>query len=736
MTPETERGMVLHPHRTLFSEATQGETYLRGTEAKQILRNIFKQDPVIIPLRGYIQNDDYRRAKQPIATGWNSPDFLGLSEEKIDEHLQNGGWIGLKVPKGYIVVDVDDKDQGKLLSEILRAEGTHAYQIVTPNGWQFIFKDTGKIPKQTAKTLTKGLFVVDYRLAERGQIVIPTRNTLGRRWVEESLEHEPSELPLYLEPLKPVRKEEDVIPLPIEEGRRNEILFRHVSRLRDFLQDEGEIRRIVFWMNKWLCKPPLDEEEVEAILKLRPGYSYLRGQIEGTMEETAEDEDDFRPTDMWNAKMFAERYKGIVLWVPAWNKWMVYENGKWQEDNREKVLKMAKDLIVDYYRMASEIQDDKKRKALVKHALASESQRKIKAMIELAKSESAVEPETFDQDPFVINLKNGTFNLSTLEFAPHRAEDLITKQMNVEYNPKAECPRWEEFLRKIFQENEEMIDFVQRALGYSLTGDVSEDCLFICWGSGQNGKSTFFKTLMHIFGDYAKDTPSETFLLKKNDGIPNDIARLRGARLVVASETPEGRRINEVLIKKLTGRDKITARFLRQEFFEFEPTFKIWIITNHKPIVNENSFAFWRRIRLIPFTYTIKESERIPGYEKTLLEEKSGILNWMIEGYIKWRLDGGLKIPTAVKEATEEYQDEMDVLNAFIEECCEVGADKKVLNSDLYKAYKEWCDRNEENPMSKKSFSLRLQERGFKDKKFAHGKRGWIGLGLKEGQGG
>lgn len=706
--------------------------YCKGTEAKQFLKNIFEQDPIIIPLRGYIQNSEYKRAKQPLSPGWNR-DFPGLGEGEIEEHLQKGGWIGLRVPEGYIVVDVDDKDQGKLLSEILKAEGTNAYQIETPNGWQFIFRDTGKIQKQTAKTLTKALFVVDYRLAGRGLIVLPTFNTEGRRWIEESLEQKPSELPFYLEPLKTVKKDDDFIPLPIEEGRRNDTLFRHVSRLRDYIQDGEEVKRITFWINRWLCKPPLDKEEIEWIFTPRPGYSYLRGQGQfEDVKETIED-DDFRPTDMWNAKQFAERYKGTLLWVPKWGGWMVYENGKWQEDNRESVLKMAKDLIVSFYRMASEIGDSKRRKELVKHALASESQRKIKAMIELAKSELPVVPEVFDRDPFVLGTKNGTFDLKTLKFRPHSAEDLLTKQMNVEYDPEAECPRWKEFLKKIFQGDEELIDFVQRALGYSLTGDVSEDCLFICWGSGQNGKSTFFKTLMHIFGDYAKDTPTETFLIKKSDGIPNDIARLRGARLVIASETPEGRRINEVLLKKLTGRDKITARFLRQEYFEFEPTFKIWIATNHKPIVRENSFAFWRRIRLIPFTYTINEAERIPGYEKVLIEEKSGILNWMIEGYMKWRYHGGLTLPEAVKGATEEYRDEMDVLNDFIEECCEVGANKTVLTSDLYRTYKEWCERNEEVPLSKKAFSLRLQEKGFKDKKFTHGRRGWVGIGLKDG---
>mgnify|MGYP001206607304 CR=1 FL=1 len=687
---------------------------------KQQLKNLFNCETVLIPLRGYINNNDYSKAKTPIVVGWTTPEYKGLTTQEAEEHLAKGGWVGLRIPQGYILVDIDNKKHGELLNELLEKLNIKAFIIETPNGWQFFFRDNGKVKEQKVKTLTKGLFVVDYRLQEKGYTVLPTENTENRRWVYYDTYCDP--LPFFLEPLRPAK--DDNIDLPILQGARNDTLFRHVSRLRDYIKDEEEIRKTIYFIAEHLCNPPLSGKEVETITKPRPGYNY---ELPGGQVEL---KDGFRPSDVWNAENFAKKYQGKLLWCSSWGSWLVYENGKWKEDHKESVLRMAKELIMDYYRKASEMEDDQERKRLGKHALQSESQRRIKAMIELAKSELAITPEEFDKNPYIVNFLNGTLDLETFEFREHNPEDFLTKQMNVKYNPDADCPKWLDFLNLIFKGDQELIDFVQGALGYSLTGDVREDCLFICWGSGQNGKTTFLKTILEIWGDYGADTPTETFLSKKYEGVPNDIARLSGKRFVVASETPEGKRFNEVLIKKLTGRDRITARFLRQEFFEFEPTFKIWIITNHKPIVHESTKAFWRRIKLIPFTYTIPDDKKIPGYEKILLEERSGILNWVLEGFWKWKSEG-LRTPKAVQEATENYRDEMDILADFITECCEEGEGKSVLNSELYEAYKDWCFKNGEEPLSQRGFSLRLQERGYKNKKFSGGKRGWEGITLK-----
>lgn len=443
-------------------------------------------------------------------------------------------------------------------------------------------------------------------------------------------------------------------------------------------------------------------------------------------------ENEFRPTDSWNSQIFAETYKNKLLWCDRWNTWLRFE-GKWQKDDVKEVLKLAKQVVLKMYEEASRIEDDELRKKLVKHALQSEKRARLEAMIELAKPELAITPERFDKNPYLINLQNGTFDLNSFVFYEHKPEDYLSKMMNVSYNPDADCPRWKEFLNRIFCEQTEIIEFVQKALGYSLTGDTGEDCLFILYGTGSNGKSTFIKTITNIWGDYGLTTPIETFLVKNNAGIPNDIARMAGTRLVIASETPEDRSMNEVLVKLLTGRDKITARFLRQEYFEFEPTFKIWIIGNHKPIIREQTKAIWRRIRLIPFEYVFTEEDIIPNYENILLQEKEGIFNWILEGYQKWKVEG-LKPPEKIIKATEEYKSEMDIVGDFIEECCEVGKmEYSCTMKELYKAYCKWCEENGIKQMSQKGFSYRLEEKGFAKQKTRVGVV-WNRLKLKDGQ--
>jgi putative DNA primase/helicase len=318
-----------------------------------------------------------------------------------------------------------------------------------------------------------------------------------------------------------------------------------------------------------------------------------------------------------------------------------------------------------------------------------------------------------------------------MEFWEHRPEDLITKQMNVNYNPQATCPKWVAFLNKIFDQNQELIEYVQKAVGYSLTGDTGEDCLFVLYGTGQNGKTTFVKTLEDIWGDYAINTPVETFLAKQTGYIPSDIARLAGTRLAMAIEAPEGRSFNEVMIKQLTGRDTITARFLYQGWFDFETTFKIFIATNHKPVVRENSIAFWRRMRVLPFIVQITDEEKIEKYEKILLEEREGIFNWALEGFLKWQ-EEGLGIPKEVQLATQEYRDQMDVLGEFIEEKCVEDSIAKTTNKDLYGTYSKWCEENNEKPIDKRVFGRRLEERGYKAIRIGHKReRGWQGIGLK-----
>jgi putative DNA primase/helicase len=272
---------------------------------------------------------------------------------------------------------------------------------------------------------------------------------------------------------------------------------------------------------------------------------------------------------------------------------------------------------------------------------------------------------------------------------------------------------------------------MQRAVGYTLTGQTSEESLFLLYGLGANGKSTLLTVLRKVMGDYATVTPFSTFVEKKNDtGIPNDLAALKGARLVMASETKRSAPLAEAIIKQVTGRDPITARFLFGEYFTFVPEFKLWIATNHKPRIIGTDNGIWRRVKLIPFDVQIPDAEQDHHLDKKLEAELSGILNWALEGLRDWAANG-LGVPPSVKEATEEFRANEDVLGHFIGAECVVGEKAKVKSSELYGKYKDWAaGAGEKYRLTQKDFSIAMTERGWQVR-HTRGGNLWAGIGLK-----
>jgi len=274
-----------------------------------------------------------------------------------------------------------------------------------------------------------------------------------------------------------------------------------------------------------------------------------------------------------------------------------------------------------------------------------------------------------------------------------------------------------------------LISFLQRAIGYSLTGDTSEQCLFLLFGVGANGKSTLLNIISFLLGDFAQTATFDTFLLKNQErSINNDIARMQGNRFISAIEAEGERRLSEVLIKQLTGGDTITARFLFAEFFDFKPQFKIWLACNHKPIIKGTDHAIWRRIKLIPFNVTIPEADRDKYLTEKLQAELPGILAWSVQGCLEWQKEG-LKTPDEVKQATNEYQGDMDTIGAFLSECCILTPEVKAKASELYGAYKEWCEAGGEHTLSQRCFGLRLTEKGLERIKSSGNY--WKGIGIK-----
>jgi len=436
-------------------------------------------------------------------------------------------------------------------------------------------------------------------------------------------------------------------------------------------------------------------------------------------------------TDRGNALRLVTGHGADLRYCYEFGRWYAWQGTHFSWDITGEVERRAKDTVTGMLREAATLTDGEERKALAKHALKSESAGGLRAMIALTQSELpiAVRSEQLDADRMLFNTKGGTLETTTGQIREHRRADLITKVAPVVYDPDATCPTLDAFLERVLPDAE-VRSFVQRAAGYSLTGSTVERMMFVLHGVGRNGKSTLLEVLREVFGDYATVAPTELLLVKRNEGIPNDLARLKGARFVTAAETEKGRRMAEGIVKQITGGDTITARFLHAEFFEFSPQFKLWFSTNHKPVIQGTDEGIWDRICLVPFTVRIPDEEVDPDLPAKLRAETAGILNWLLKGLADWRA-GGLKPPAAVLAATESYRQEMDVLGAFFEEVCDEAPQFSATAKALYGAYKAWCGRSSEEPETQRAFGMRLTERGLTRHRKGSGYE-WLGIGIRK----
>ncbi len=408
------------------------------------------------------------------------------------------------------------------------------------------------------------------------------------------------------------------------------------------------------------------------------------------------------------------RHGHAFRYVPVWKSWLHYDGVRWARDEYGALPRTLVAMLRRIVEEANRLDNQEVRAKIIGHAIKCEAKNRIDAVCALARHVPGVSvPHTaFDAHPWLLNVANGTLNLETGRLQPHEPEDLLTKCSPVTYDPEALCAQWERFLLQIFAERLDLVSYVQRAVGYSLTGVTSEQCLQLMHGQGSNGKSTFLEVLQALFGDYGIQADFTTFLDAKNDGPRNDVARLAGARMVRSSEVGEGKRFNESLVKALTGSETVAARFLFSEAFEFRPTFKLWFAANHKPVIRGTDHAIWRRVRLIPFTVQFDGERRDKTLQEKLLAELPGVLAWAVAGCLLWR-EQGLAPPEDVTAATEDYRRESDVLGAFLDDCCELAPGLEVQSSDLYNAFRKWAKEHGEYELSMTVLGRRLDERGF-----------------------
>ncbi|MEZ8221830.1 phage/plasmid primase, P4 family, C-terminal domain-containing protein [Candidatus Fervidibacteria bacterium JGI MDM2 JNZ-1-D12] len=440
-------------------------------------------------------------------------------------------------------------------------------------------------------------------------------------------------------------------------------------------------------------------------------------------------------TDLGNAERLVRLFGNHIKFVPQLG-WLVWDGKRWLRDiGNQMVTKMAEEVVRSIYAEAAQAVNPEERTRLAKWAMASENRQRIMAMVELAAPMCRADFSDFDNDPYLLNCLNGVVDLRTGKLLPHNPDLNLTKLCPVDYDCDATAPTWQKFLTDVFLGDHELIAYIQRALGYSITGDVCEDTLFICYGSGSNGKTTFLSVVLEVLGDYGKVIAPDA-LLKRNqqaDSHPTVIADLFGCRLAVAQEVEEGRHLATARVKALTGRDRVKARYMRRDYFEFSPTHKIWLATNHKPIITDTTFAIWRRIQLVTFRAVFDADRRDKRMLQKLLAEKEGILTWLVQGCLQWQ-QHGLNPPKVVQEATREYQSEMDKVQTWLEDCCVVDPKAVTPFSDLFVSYTEWCKNNEEEPIGKRSFSNRLTEKGFSSVTLPGGVKARKGLRLKDMQ--
>lgn len=631
---------------------------------------------------------------------------------------------------GPIVVDVDGPSGHKLVEELALPITRSAHSGSTKKAHLYFDPrlDGAAVPRVIRLRQGSVKYEVDV-LGDGGYVVAPpsVHPETGRRYkwtLREKMARFPDSIFELVQQRVNGKKKEAAAPLPkiIGEGERDQLLTSLAGSMRRRNASEGAILAALRETNETQVDPPLPDKQ---LIKIARSISKKEPAVFSE-----------HLTDLGNARRFIERNHVRVRAVMTYQRpWMVWTGTRWQPDETGDVERMAKATVRSIYQEAAALEDDEERDRMLAHAFKSESAGSIRALMQLAATEPELSttPDDYDANPWLLNVNNGTLDLRTGVMRKHRREDLITRLVPVTYDPAATAPRWELFLSQVFNDDQELIEFTQRAVGYSLTGDTREQCLFFCYGQGSNGKSTFLETLRALLGDYARQSDFASFMARTSDGPRTDLARIRGARLVTASEADEDKSFDARTVKMLTGSDTIVARQLYEREKEFTPQHKLWLAANHKPVVKEQTEGFWRRIRLIPFTVAFRKDQRDKQLAKKLLRELPGILNWAIAGCTSWR-EHGLLEPAAVKRATRSYREENDVLGEFLAASCVANPEAWTPTPLLYRAFVEWWQDTRgprSQPVSMRWFGRMLSERPeFSPAKRKH-MRGWRGISLK-----
>ena len=732
-----------------------------GTAIDQLLeaRAAYERGWVLTPLRG----------KKPINTGWTEAPRPSLD---LVESWADAGNLGVRTGaiSGVMVLDDDTADCSGVASLHLPPTVT----VETGGGGRhYYFKCTDPVIGNSSTGLPEH---VDVR-ANGGQAVLPgsVHHETGSvyRWLpgHSPDEVEVADLPEALlerlrpqprparQGLPPVAAPAATLPQRYAAGVLTHATDRVAAALEGARNDT--LNKAAFTVGQYVAAGLLDADEAQRVLAesgraaglpdsevaktVKSGFDAgLENPVDlgellrrlaaplGTNGHSAPTMSAPRaPSDMGNAERLVAAHGQDLRYCHPQKRWYAWDGRRWRLDDMGTVVDRAKRTVRTILSEAAGIADDNRRTELTKWAMRSEQKERVKAMVDLARSALPVLPTDLDRHAFMLNTESGTLDLESCELRLADRADRITKLCPTRFDAEASCTTWVQFLKRVLPDPETRA-YLQRALGYTATGDVGEQVMFFCLGNGANGKSTFLRVIQDTLGrDYAFQAAPKVLLATKQDRHPTELADFAGRRMAVCTELPAGSKFNEVLIKQLTGGDLISARRMHQDHWEFDPTHKIWIAANHKPLVEGTDDAIWRRMHLIPFNVQIPDRDRDRNLLSKLRRESPGILAWIVAGCRAWR-EKGLDPPAQVLEAVGGYREEMDSVGRFLEERCEPRPGHRIFVSEVRDAFSVWCEQEGEEPLGPKAFGLRMAAKGHSSRRSTGGQKAYFGLALRQ----
>lgn len=486
-------------------------------------------------------------------------------------------------------------------------------------------------------------------------------------------------------------------------------IFRNSTLMRDkYDEKHGAVTYGTSLLNKAINETPnvynpeIDSQDSES------GYSFTFNEKKSKFIPRSWD-------DQGRGLRMKDQFSEVLKYNAVDKKWFFFNGSYWQEDIGAQKVELAAEKVVNSIKLekpdlsfSTKTTEDKMMSEWRKFQKDSRSHIAKVHMINEFQKYVIINHGYFDKDNMLLNTESGYVDLSNGELHDHDIKKNFSEQTIAEYSDNVDAPLWNQFLNQIFDNDEELIHYVQKAVGYSFTGSVEEQAMFLLLGNGRNGKSVFINTIRNIAGSYAKQMNVDSIIVHNASNSANsDIARLENTRLVTSSEINEGSRLDESLVKQLTGGDRILARYLFGSEFEYNPKFKIWMATNHLPIIRGTDDGIWRRLKIIPFNVQIPKSKVDKQLENKLKSEWAGILNWIVQGAIMWQQEG-LQDPASVSEMGEEYRKEMDPLESFLSEECIAGSGYEIKARDLYNGYRHWADQSHEYKMSVTKFGKEM----------------------------